>query len=213
MENKSNLDKQLKNKTLDAVQRMSGDINLLYKDYITDKPTNALSESIFTEYFLDFFKKFKNAEQEDLTPEEGIRLNKWIELAGGPYKEVSIVNNKGEEIYKVPAIYTSNTIESDNITEANTSLNAIGKTFTIKQETNPITAVPALHATLSGLPKFIQPIETEIGEIKRWEKIFKRYDKENNDDVIPNTDTMVTTEVKEKLGLTIRDDDDEDEPL
>ena len=197
-----------------ALNRLTKDMNILYKDYITDRPAPVLSEYLFQEHFLEFFKKFKDSEPEDLTPEESIKLNKWIELSGGPYREVSVVDNKGKEVFRVPPIYTSNTIESDRIVNEDNSLNRMGKAFSDKLKTNPTTAVPALHSTISALPKFIKPIETQIDDIKKWDKIFQFYDKQSEvADIIPNNPDAVPAEVKERLGLVVKDDDDEDTPL
>ena len=206
-----NNEREVENIYTAALSRISKDIDLLYKDYVTNKPAPELSEFIFQEHFLEFFKKFKNSEYDELTPEEGIKLNKWLELVGGPYREMSIVDNKGQELYRVPPIYTTNTIESVQEVDNDVSLNQIGKSFADRYKTNPTRAVPALHATISGLPKFIKPVETQISDIQRWDKIFKRYEENITDDIIPNTDNAVPQIVKERLGLVIQDDDDDDD--
>ena len=82
-----------------------------HKEVVENKPTAMLLESYFVEYFLDFFASGGHLENEPRP-----LAMKWIELAGGPYNSVVIVNEYGEPLYTVPGILTRPDINKDNIT-------------------------------------------------------------------------------------------------
>ncbi len=60
---------------------------------------NSVLEIVFKEYFLDFFfniAKFENNE---------VLILKWLELSGGPFREVDIIDNNGNYVITIPALY------------------------------------------------------------------------------------------------------------
>ncbi len=70
---------------------------------------NKLPENIFVSNFLSLFHG-------DITDNDKrmVLTQHWVNIAGSPSKEVAVVNNKGEELYRVPPIFNSSSI---NVTQ------------------------------------------------------------------------------------------------
>jgi len=150
-----------------------------------------LPENIFIEYFLDFFRYPDKHKDSPL-------LSKWIELSGGPYNEVSIVDADGIKLYDVPGAYMPPAPDFKKLSSYNFSNIAsqyqMKKAITVTHATNYISSI------LSTVPELLRPNVNKY--INRWVSIFARYDIATPDSSKKiNTKASVTND----MDLTILD--------
>lgn len=88
----------------EARDKASVDINSIFSN-ITVPDINNLPEEIFVQTFLPLF----HGDINDIGVITKLTQD-WLYIAGGPSQEVAIINNKGEELYKVPPIFNSSAI-------------------------------------------------------------------------------------------------------
>ena len=99
------MSKELEEQIIKEVrEKAQADITNIF-DNITVPDITSLPEEVFVHTFLPLFHgDVKDIETRTILTQD------WVNIAGGPSEEVSIVNNKGEEIYKVPPIFNSSAI-------------------------------------------------------------------------------------------------------
>ena len=185
--------------------RLRKDLDIMYKEIVLEKETPVLSESVFVEYFLPYFRNINKEENK-----ESVLLNKWLEIAGGPYQEVTVINNAGEKLYNVPAIYNNKTVDNDILKNSDVSFNAMGSIYNKKQERLPTEAENFINQQMSSVPQFVHNAEHNSVDQERWISIFKRYENKKSLDPTRVEEDNVPISVKEDLGLIYDDDIDED---
>lgn len=94
------------NQTLQAVKsqltnEMDSAIANIYPSLVTNAPVNHVPEQLFSNYFLPGFLGM-NPNREWLA--------QWIGIAGSPTAEVSVVNARGVELFRVPPVLLSKDI-------------------------------------------------------------------------------------------------------
>ena len=140
------------------------EIHELYNDLVVNIPRTIMPEAVFIEYFLDLFMKGDNGGNELL-------MYKWVELAGGPYNEVNIVDQKGNVIYSTPGAMLQLNIPAETLQKY--SFVDIAAMYAMKQRITSAQATNYLNGALASIPKEV------IGDVKiyiqRWSEIFKRY--------------------------------------
>ena len=186
--------------------RLSSEISAIQE--ILESPelnkNNFIPESVFKEEFLPFFKDFMSNKIDKKDVKNNTLMYKWLALAESPYKEVDVLNMKGEKIFSVPPLYNKDGVKLEPL--KTTPFSEIG------METENRTGIlwedgeNYLAQRLSALPKeaFLNPNEV-TDDIKRWEDIFKRYENDNKKDLPDVNLDNVPRMVKEDLGL-ITDD-------
>ena len=163
---------------------------------------NFIPESVLKEEFLPFFKDFMSNKIDKKDVKNNTLMYKWLALAESPYKEVDVINMKGEKIFTVPPLYNKDGVDLNPLKQV--PFAEIGKEV---ENRNSILAEDGenyLIQRLSALPKeaFLNPNEV-TEDIRRWEAIFKRYENVE-EEKSPSLDNIPQT-VKEDLGL-ITDD-------
>lgn len=124
------------------------------------------------------------------TTNNDVMLMKYVEYAGGPYKEVDIVGRDGEVLYTCPPLYnrSENTAKTGNI-----PYSEIAGTYELKKARLPAEADNYMNNVAGGIKQNVK-IEENSNEFK-WGKIIDKYKKPeiNEDDLIvpnlPNTNT------------------------
>jgi len=141
-----------------------------YKSIVTDVPKAYLPEQVFVEYFLDFFKA--GGHSDISTP---LSL-KWLEISGGPYNEVTIVDNNSNELYVVPSIYIKPDIDDGKLDSI--SLNDVSAEFKLREQRLPADANNYLNNKLNGLEGHVH---TNFDKsVAMWKGIFHRYSKKSS---------------------------------
>lgn len=140
-------------------------ISSTFDELVETKVNMIIPEIIFKEHFLEFFYNMTK-EQTD----SPLAL-KWIELAGGAYNEVDVVDENGHVIYSVPSLFTRPAVNDDVLGKM--SFSSIAHTFQSKLERTEAEGINYLNRELSSLPKTIDA--NSEGDVNRWLNIFQRY--------------------------------------
>ena len=157
-----------------ATELENGDLKLL-KDSI-DELDNALSmdefivkakmpEAIFKEAFLPTIAGMEK--------DNGVAMMKYIEYAGGPYREVDIVDKDGNTIYTCPPVYN----RSVNDNNRRLPYSQIASTYELKKARMAVEGNNYLHNVSANISDSVVIEETSSGFI--WGKIVDRYYKED----------------------------------
>lgn len=147
-----------------------------------------IPEIVFKESFLEFFKDVNSH------PNSNGLLLKWLELSGGVYNEVDVVNDKGDTVYTVPGICTPGSI--NEAIANNTAFDRIVTTFNNKLNRTEAEGVNYLNAELS---KITNIVEEGRDNTQKWVNILTRYDDKNSD----NKDKDIAKELNENLGMEL----------
>jgi hypothetical protein len=137
-------------------------INGLYNEIVADKETSVLPERIFTEVFLEHFKS-----GEQMSSNDPLTL-KWLELSGGPYNEVSIIDDKGNQLYTTPGLYSKPVVDTKD-----TKFSDIISKHNLKSNRMYEDGINYLSAELSNIEKQITNNNKE--HAMKWDSVFKRY--------------------------------------
>lgn len=169
--------------TRDAVKAISE-----IHESITATEKAMLPEVVFKEGFLEFFKDVGSHPNKD-----GLLL-KWLELSGGIYNEVDVVDVKGDVVFTVPGICTPGTI--NEAISNNVSFGNIVTTFNNKLNRTEAEGINYLNGELNKLVGI-------VGEGKdttdRWVNVLTRYD----DKTETQTNKDIATELNKNLGLEL----------
>lgn len=143
---------------------LKGLIGESFDAIVTNAPVAVIPEMVFKEYFLDYFK---GVDRDANSPV----LLKWLELAGGPYNEVMVIDDKtGEALYKVPAVYAKPIVDTKQL--ADVSFNNVLSEFNLRSNRIHADGLNYLNQELTG-------IDVEVGDksvtTSRWRGIFKKY--------------------------------------
>jgi len=130
-----------------------------------------LPEYVFVRAFLPFFcGEKKITEQPNILPS-------WIGIAGSPSKEVDIVDEKGEILFRVPAMNDTSVIDSLNKKNGR-SLQAIVQNYHRYQGITPINGENFLANAIADKIQAIRTTSESFTENeKKWNEIFIRYGK------------------------------------
>lgn len=178
-----------------------------------DEPKTVLPESVFVEFFLPYFielARTQNDTQNDKKLAKNFNdnlLGKWIDMAKGPYNEVDVMDNAGNIIFTVPALFSKNVVMMENVKSFD-FLN-MTRTYNRKLSVNPTQATNYLYSSFSGVPKFLKNPNDDLSRQEKWANIFKRYMKkpEEKKDEIQNTAKAekIKKRIREDLGIDLDD--------
>lgn len=155
---------------------------------VMEQDKTIIPEVVFKELFLDFFKDVNNHPNND-----GLLL-KWLELSGGVYNEVDVINEKGDTLYAVPGICSPGTI-NESIAN-NVAFDRIVTTYNNKLNRTQAEGVNYLNGELSKLTNIV---EEKNDNTTRWVNIFTRYE----DPQAIEDDKNIAQELNKNLGLEL----------
>lgn len=157
-------------------------------------------EIIFKEYFLPMFIRFATKKL-DKNQDDNL-LRKWIELAGGPYSEVDVIDSKGNKVYTVPSVYNRNVVNLSSLNGVNFAEMGIRQ----KQYTDLSPQQGENYAIdmVKSLPKFINSAKTQAEEQNRWVEILTRYKDEKSNDIFSKKPSKSK---QNDLGLDFSEDE------
>lgn len=164
MENsQTNLEKTANTYVESKVNEAKKFIDEAFSELVSAPIKSILPEIVFKEYFFDYFFTLSNDTTSPL-------LLKWLELSGGPYNEVDILNDKGQVIYTVPGIVSRPTV-SNGINNKN--FNQIAATYELKSNRLVVEGINYLTNELQGVPANINS-SADI-DAQRWLYIYNYY--------------------------------------
>lgn len=175
------------------------------------EPLEKLPEEVFEEYFLDYFRNSARNPYQDPT-----LLKKWLELAGGYYNEVLLVNQEGETVAVVPSLAPKTTLNLDAMRESHIGLQ--GNVFQQENKMMPAVAMNNLRNQFNTEGRSVMPNAEGIEDAQtKWVAIFKYFDdkkakreqeqKESIDQVGSTISTQPTQDTVYVNPNTLLDDD------
>lgn len=124
-----------------------------------------MSESIFKTSFLPTIA----GKEKD----NGVTIMKYIEYAGGPYREVDIIDRDGNVLYTCPPVYN----RSNNENNKRLPYSQIAATYELKKARMANEADVYMHNVASGINSTVVIEETSSEFI--WNKIVDKYYKDD----------------------------------
>lgn len=193
--NDNELKKMSNNIKIEHIERATTFINDISKELNESTEQNAVvPEIVFKEYFLPMFKRFATKKL-DKNQDDNL-LRKWIELAGGPYSEVDVIDTKGNKIFTVPSVYTRNVADISKLDDVN--FTDIGIKHEQYKNILPQQGENYANKTIKNLPKFINSSKTHASEQNRWVEILTKYNGEEANDIFSK---KLSKSKQEDLGL------------
>ena len=126
-----------------------------------------LPEIVFKDYFLDNFKLIAAGGEVD----NAVTLS-WIDIAGGPYAEVDVVDNAGNVLFRVPGLMARPTVDHSRL--KGTSFNTIAAKYQAEANRLQVQGDRYLHGALSGIDQAVGANGPD-DPASRWKAIFDRY--------------------------------------
>ena len=154
-------------------RELSSFIDETYTELVVNKVNNIIPEIVFKEYFLEFFYGMTKGDNESTL------YLKWIELAGGVYNEVDVVDVNGNVIFSVPSIFSRPEVDSDIMTGKN--FDKIINTYNLKKARFETEGTNYLLNELSGVNSGVVAGTELTKDGIRWYNIFNRYGLLNNE--------------------------------
>ena len=153
----------------DLTNEMLKSIDKNFELLVTNE-VGVLPERIFISNFLPFFCGERKIENTTV-------INDWISIAGSPSKEVSIQNDNGQELFRVPAIMDTNTIDAVGKGKGN-SISEIFINYELQKGILPIIGINYLKKAMDEkVTNIIKTSDSFESNSNRWLKIFERYSK------------------------------------
>jgi hypothetical protein len=141
-----------------------------------------LPEAVFRKMFLPYFSG-----QLKVTPENNI-IGKWVSVAINPHNEVDVVDIKGEVVFTVPGIISTDIIDAG---AGSSKLSSIVDGFLSDVEVLPVRAINTFNSEIqSSLNSVVNmSLADASGNRAKWEKIFEYYNIPLTDGTDESTDT------------------------
>jgi len=144
-----------------------------------------IPEDVFVEYFLDYFRDPAGQKNTTLP-------SKWLELSGGPYNEVDVLDNKGNVAYTVPSLFIAPTVDAGLI--ARYDFSDIAANYNMQMKITSTSAQNYLTSALSGVPEAIMTDARR--HIAKLAAIFARYDISSADTGVNDSSNKVSVGTK-----------------
>lgn len=145
------------------VKEISALINTIHADMV-DTDNNTIPYDVFKEYFLEFFKQGGHMDS------EAPLTLKWLELAGGPYNEVDIVDGNGAIVITTPGMYCRPDIDPNVF---NINYGDMMDEFNMRSNRLHADGINFAAKSLNGVSDGITTKHDEFNF--RWDSVFKRY--------------------------------------
>lgn len=149
-------------------ERLSNEIKDISErmEIAADKGLVALSERIFVNVFLPLFA----GDKELMYP---VTFNTWSSCAGGPCREVNVVDVSGKILFTVPPLFDRSTVNPT--VESNVSIAHVVLTAGQYTKIHPVQGVNYLNNELSKRAMLMQTPGNVITNLEIWNNIFIRY--------------------------------------
>lgn len=157
---------QIKPQVKTALDR---NVDEMYKVLVTDAKANVavLPEAHFRDWFLPQFAC--------RVPMAADAIPKWISVAGWPGAEVAIIDEAGQELFRVPPLFPTDHIKRirpDGVLD----FSSIGKLMELQARKSPAQAAENMKRSMLARYKASHEPGKELTENeKKWLHIFERY--------------------------------------
>lgn len=152
-------------------KRITEENEMIHAALVTNNEPNQLPERLFVNNFLPFF-----CGEIDIEKEPGF-FAMWFGIAGSPSLEVSIIDDMGKVLYRVPSIMDSSII---NPNRENSTIN-FAHIVTMAKLYGNITPIAGENALNGGLAKKYSELQNKSKVFttneQRWIEIFAKYGK------------------------------------
>lgn len=119
-----------------------------------------LPEPIFVNEFLPLFAQGG----------QGVSLNDWMQVAKHPHNSVKVINQQGEELFRVPPILADTSFQSEH--EQRKSMYDVAMDAENKARLSPMMGREYLNQELNNR---VEHREVDLEVIHTWNWIFERY--------------------------------------
>lgn len=133
---------------------------------ISKKDVTRLPERNFVEVCLPFFAG-------DTKPKYPIDMNTWLNIAGGPYCSVDVIDNKGQVLFTIPPIFDRSAI--DPTAKGRHSMAHIVATTNLYVKQHPKLGANYLDKELTGRALVMKVPAAVQKHLEIWNSIFTRY--------------------------------------
>lgn len=141
------------------------EIDKIYQDVVIDVEKAKMPEYIFKEEFLSYLQ---NGDED-----QGV-LSRYIQFAGGPFREVDLIDDTGNVIMTLPPIYR----HPGGTVLQNINFEQLASTYILKRDQ----FAPAGRAYMDKATNVItESIEYNDSYLDRWQNIFEYYAMRNQD--------------------------------
>lgn len=155
-------------------EEISLQIGRAFDSLVVKKENAHLPEQVFQQFFLPFFA----GELDNANLKGRDVITDWISIAGTPMSEVDIVDDNGQTIFAVPAIFDSNIIDHVNH-KAGNSLKDIMAEYELRKAGVPAQANNFLNEALALKSQEISGDTSHTAVVTgRWDTILVRYGKQ-----------------------------------
>src|ERR1035437_6802403 len=155
-------------------------------DILVTNEVGRLPENIFVNYFLPYFCGEKSIKDTNI-------LKEWISIAGAPSKEVAILDNMDREIFRVPALMDTNTIDTMSRGE-NMGFTDIFINYELQKRVLPVIGSNYLAGAMdSKFKMIIRSSSTYEQNVERWAAIFVKYNKIETKAIVSSTKTNMNS--------------------
>lgn len=171
---------------------------------VKEIPVQKLPESVFLKEIMPFLCG-DSASQ--VSPE------KWIAVAGSPFSEIDIIDDAGNTLFRLPALFERNVVSHESASKRGSLVSAM-ITLGMLRNFSPARAEAFLKHEFDG-----RGIATDYRSVAqttaaRWDEIFRRYGKQINpekgivEDVQGNTSSRVSVNGGQPTKALSHDSDD-----
>jgi len=106
-----------------------------------------------------------------------VDLNHWVNFAGNPYREVDIINERGEVLYTVPPVLDRHSVNPMDGSETRTSIAHAISTAQQYGRIHPSQGVNYLNAELTERALIMKVPANVLKDLETWNAIFQRYNR------------------------------------
>jgi hypothetical protein len=156
--------------------------NTLYTELVENVRVNTIPEIVFKEYFLEHLKSVINGKVEH----SPLTL-KWLELAGGPYNEVNVIDSNNNVVFTTPGLFSRPEVNSDISKQMNYP--EMAAMYIARSNRLEVDGINYLSQELSGLKSLVS--SNAHSDYLKWKLIFDRYNTNKPSAVVkpaqPNT--------------------------
>jgi hypothetical protein len=152
----------------DQIMESISVVDDIFEEFNDERKSNPLPEPIFVNYFLPYFSGKLPIDKKSRI------IAEWCAVAGSPIAEVSIINQSGGVLYKVPALFRTDIINPVRPLY-DTGLHGIFDNHTLHKRNLPMVANRNLNHALMVKSKIMLAGSEQAPDDLRWLEIFKRY--------------------------------------
>lgn len=147
---------------------LAADISDIYSNLVEGVDNAKLPEPLFIEHFLPVLLGTIN------TTDHPEVVENWGKVAGSPHNDFDVINQDGETLFTVPALYSTEVLDVIN-RRLGVSYSEIYDKYELHRKSFPIPADRALLETLGEKANHATKSQDESESLSRLSKIFARY--------------------------------------